>query len=276
MRNINQQLQQLYPKDQRLAQLSNLYPPNPHKPQLFPKQYNQFNFGDVGFLASLNVEVDLGVPDTISGLVSLWDASVIDTITKDGSDRVSQWNDRKGTNHLVQATGADQPLWLSADQNSLDIINMQSDRWMDSAFSTISQPFTLCLALDMTDNGTAGFVSDSYATSATATEIPSTNDFFRMDAGVNLQNTLTSQRGTWLDIFYKFDGSTSVCVVDDNNVLSGNAGTNALTDGLVIATSLARTAAGNIKTGEILLYNKKLSVTEVNTLETYFNSKWAV
>ncbi len=42
MRNINQELAKL------------AYPSNPHRPHIFPKQYNSMNFADLPFLASLN------------------------------------------------------------------------------------------------------------------------------------------------------------------------------------------------------------------------------
>ena len=217
----------------------------------------------------------LGIPDTIAGLVSLWDVSVLSTIHKDESNRVSQWDDRKGSNNLVQATGADQPLWKEAESPSgLDVIDFGSD-WMDSAFTTLSQPYTLCLALDMVANGVDGFIHDAYAHPRSSTEVPSSNDYFRMAAPTNLQGTSTGKRGNWITLFYIFNGASSECIAGNTSVMTGNAGTDGLSDGIVFAENRLRSGAvGNYTAGEILLYNSALSSANIDILETYFDNKW--
>lgn len=59
-------------------------------------------------------------PDMLSSVtLDLWlDASDAASITKDGSDLVSQWSDKSGnTNHATQATGSLQPEYSAADVN---------------------------------------------------------------------------------------------------------------------------------------------------------------
>lgn len=56
-------------------------------------------------------------PAELGSSLTLWlDASDISTITKDGSDYVSQWNDKSGnSNHVYQSTGSLQPLYSSSN-----------------------------------------------------------------------------------------------------------------------------------------------------------------
>lgn len=54
MININQQLQQLYPKDQRLASLNNYHP---HRPQIFPTEFHRMpSLQNLGFLGTVAAE----------------------------------------------------------------------------------------------------------------------------------------------------------------------------------------------------------------------------
>ena len=63
-------------------------------------------------------------PLDLPGLASWLDASDSITITKDGSDRVSLWED-KGPNgaDVAQATDAKKPTWLAANINGLDVVD---------------------------------------------------------------------------------------------------------------------------------------------------------
>lgn len=61
-------------------------------------------------------------PDEFANLWGWWQADA--GITKDGSDLVSNWADQSGNGRdLVQATGANQPTWIDAQQNGLPSID---------------------------------------------------------------------------------------------------------------------------------------------------------
>jgi hypothetical protein len=71
--------------------------------------------------------------------VAWYDSSDLTTITKDGSDYVSRWNDKLGSGHdLIQATAAMQPKWYSGDGVLFD----GSDDHMISQFP-LNQPETI-------------------------------------------------------------------------------------------------------------------------------------
>jgi hypothetical protein len=68
----------------------------------------------------------LWTPAKIS--TALWlDAADSSTITLNGSN-VSQWNDKSGNNrHATQSTAADQPIYLTANQNGLNVVGFDLD-----------------------------------------------------------------------------------------------------------------------------------------------------
>lgn len=77
-----------------------------------------------------NKILDYSVPSSPipTGTLNSWfmaDAGV----TKNGSNRISQWDDQSGNgNHLVQATGANQPLYDSSQQlNGYDAVYLDGD-----------------------------------------------------------------------------------------------------------------------------------------------------
>lgn len=58
-------------------------------------------------------------PKNVAGLMWWHDASNLASITKDGSDLVSQWNDLSGNgNHLTQSTDGNKPKWVSGAVNN--------------------------------------------------------------------------------------------------------------------------------------------------------------
>lgn len=67
------------------------------------------------------------VPTSLSGCILWLDANDLSTITKDGSNLVSQWNDKSGVgNNAVQATGAKQPTWTTNTLNGKAIVDFQN------------------------------------------------------------------------------------------------------------------------------------------------------
>lgn len=60
-----------------------------------------------------------GLPHKFSSLLAWWDVSDAATVTKNGSDLVSQLNDKSGNGfHFTQSTEADRPLWVASGINS--------------------------------------------------------------------------------------------------------------------------------------------------------------
>jgi len=68
------------------------------------------------------------IPTEISGLIAWYDAQDLASITKDGSDLVSQWNDKSGNNnHFLQSTAARKPKYVYSAINSLPALQGYHD-----------------------------------------------------------------------------------------------------------------------------------------------------
>ena len=65
-------------------------------------------------------------PANISGLIMWFDASNTGSITKDGSNNVSQWNDLSGSGNYGSASRSARPVLQAAAQNGLNTIRFTS------------------------------------------------------------------------------------------------------------------------------------------------------
>jgi hypothetical protein len=69
-------------------------------------------------------------PSQLSNLAADWDPTLV---TKDGSDLVSQLNDRTGTHPFLQATGAAKPTWIANSMNGQPILRFAGSHFMQLA-----------------------------------------------------------------------------------------------------------------------------------------------
>jgi len=207
-------------------------------------------------------------PDDVDDLGAWYDASDSSTISE-SSGRVSQWNDKKGSANLVQATSGDQPLVVEAAQNDLDIIDFAGDRDMGTAgLSAIVQPQTWYVV--------------ATATSSDATRRPfwsgsqqfftATTPEFRIYAGgqIGFNESLgTTQFYIWT---LRFNGASSEMLLDDTSKVTGNAGTDSAGTLNVGGDS----DKANNKFGEILRYDADVSSDDNDLIIDYLNDKWGL
>tara|TARA_R110000824_G_scaffold37873_1_gene116208 strand:- start:26 stop:1354 length:1329 start_codon:yes stop_codon:yes gene_type:complete len=230
------------------------------------------NIFNVGFLGST---VSAGFnPDSIANLYAWYDANDTSSITKDGSDRVSQWNDKKGSENLLQATGANQPLWISADKNGKDVIsctNVAYQMETSSAASTAQpQSFYCVYKLPANDGSTRRAISSENF--GQQTWLASTADQHNMYAGSQVGFTDGGYSDTWRIVKYVFNGTSSVLAMNNLNKATGDTGTTAAL-GLEVAN------IGNPPQsiyGEILRYDSVLSATDDADLMAYLSEKWGI
>ena len=94
-------------------------------------------------------------PTGISNLALWLDASDSGTITLDGSNNVSQWDDKSGeNNHVTQATPGDRPLTGTRTLNGLNVLEYQdANHNLQSAALTggdVDVPSTIFVVADET------------------------------------------------------------------------------------------------------------------------------
>jgi len=100
-------------------------------------------------------DVETFPPILLDGNTVAWyDSQLLSTITKDGSDFVSRWNDRLGSGHdLIQALGTNQPKWIDVDGVLFDAV----DNYMKTVAFTFVQPemiYIVCKQITWTVNNT--------------------------------------------------------------------------------------------------------------------------
>lgn len=218
--------------------------------------------------------------------LKLWldasDASTVTVVTG-----VSQWTDKSGTgNTVVQATEVNQPTYSAAVQNGLNAILFDTSTW----YLVKTSPTGLTSLAAMT----VFMVSTAAGTGSTRQAVgvwEASNLCWRIakvanqlgrqievSAAGSVAVTVNANAGTQ-DVFY-----VTTATVDPTTTAINHAGTDATgsTPGtlfasaspLYVGASVGPTALWNGYIGEILVYNRKLSATEISEVQTYLNDKW--
>lgn len=266
----------------------------------------------------VNIKLGLGInsgggarftPKKISGLALWLDASDLSTITKDGSNYVSEWRDKAGSAaKMVQATGSKQPLF--------DGVKVVFDGNSDVLVSASNIDFSSTKAISVfmvLKNLTTSYVAGG-AFSALLELTPSwftvTNGFslnfskgttydgiataLKGDVGFNNYGTTDANyittKGMLLAIFDKNKTGGPESEVYVNNVaktlaLNGTLGTDDKDNGNTFANSTIHIGArssgaastfANIELNELIVYKSNLSVPDRQKVTNYLLRKWGV
>ena len=220
------------------------------------------------FLINSHIHVIPFSPDDVSGLGAWYDANDSSTITKDVNDRVSQWDDKKGTDNLTQTTGGNQPLLLAANQNGKDVIDFVGSRFMTNSITSVAQPQTWYLS--MIPPSSSGTTRRPLVSDAQQFHTSGASNSWKIDAGTELSFT-ENLGSSFVIIKLVFNGSSSSIHVNDVSKASGNAGTG--TAGSLNVAGKFSNFADN-KFGEILRYDSTISSADNTSIMNYLNNKW--
>ena len=209
--------------------------------------------------------------------LKLWlDASDSTTITKDGSNLVSSWNDKSGQlNHVTQATATNQSLWVDSVQNSKPIIRFDGvDNYMNRTSFTggdLAQPNTIIVVAKWNSVDDKVLID---GVSGKRNLLTKTSGLYNIHAGTG--NTGTTVNSTDILLYYaEFNSTSSFLRRSKTQLFSGNSGTNAM-GGIHLGSNYTPTAYGNPDIAEILIYNKALTTTERDDIEQYLTAKWGL
>ena len=214
--------------------------------------------------------------------LKLWlDASDSTTITKDGSNLVSAWNDKSGQlNHVTQATATNQPLWVDSVQNSKPIIRFDgtNDLLYRATYTggTLSQDFTI-FAVFKVPSSYIEYVYDGAGSSnrcylnyhnpnAMASTIPG--------APAGLDATVVA--GNWTYFTSVVNGSSSILRQDGSQTDTGDMGTGAMAGITIGARYGGIDSFANTDIAEILIYNSAISGANLTDVESYLATKWGI
>jgi len=154
-----------------------------------------------------------------------YDSNQMSTITKDGSDLVSDWADVLESGHdLEQSTGTNQPEWTSG---GVDFDGV--DNYMQTATATLVQPVQVYLVFTLNGSWVQdATILDGY-TNVTGTLYERFNVDYRLSmyAGTdNVDNTdyVITETSIIRALYY---GASSELITDEHTTATGNPGTDA-------------------------------------------------
>lgn len=233
-----------------------------------------------GIVGAAGVIVD---PGSFSDVIFQFDPDE-DNITKDGSDRVSQWDDlTTEANNISQATGSEQPLWLAsvATLNSMPAIQGAPTENLSRATFTggaVANPSTQYWVVESQPNNPSGNEFISFGASGRNDLFIATGRAVAIFGGAQLTTVGTLSDGIGAIIKIEFDGvSSSIRVEPDGGSVftaSGNSGSTSM-NGLTIGRD---NASGSFtgKTAYGLCYDKLMPANEDAAILSFLRNKFMI
>ena len=230
-----------------------------------------YNWGFVGSgsLTSFN-------KDTVSGLLGWYDASDVSTITKDGGNNVTTWNDKSATNKSLVNTLAGKPVYTTNVQNGLPGIYFSgSTTGISSNAFSIASPMTMFLVVRPTGWST-GTTQNITSMPGGVMEAQKTNGA----TSLLLYNGATLTGGSLVNntpyiITMIGNGGSSSIQINNNTPTTGTAGS--ATASYVLLGY--HNSSGNYYVGyicELLIYSTNVASTNQILIQTYLNNKWGI
>ena len=235
--------------------------------------------------------IPVPIPPTISDLYAWYDASDSSSITKTGSNEVTQWNNKEGTTarDLLQASTGNSPTWTAGNQNGLNTLNFAGNSFMNSAttLAVETAPITAFFAckLPAGDGVNTMFIMSNKVASGGGANVYHPL-YVENDNSIRFSNTTG---GTVKLNDASLLGSFVYCTSVSNGT-SGfmrlNGALKATTPSAPLGTALTFEGMSvgyyadvgirwwNDLIGEIIIYNKLLDATEIATIESYLSDKW--
>lgn len=231
-------------------------------------------------------------PLDIAGLQLWLDGSDISTLFQDSAkttpvasdgDVVGAMVDKSvNGDDILQATTANKPLYKTAIQNGLSVIQCVTNDYLQGVFgSALSQPHTVFVVAQLD----AGAVNDnqdhmlidgddgSSRIGFLQADFPAP-DGWRMRAGAtSLTNGDTD--GNWNLINLLFNGASSDMRINGSSKISGDAGTQNA-DGITVGTRFDGVKGWVGYVAEVLIYDPAVSGADQTAIEDYLNSKWGI
>ena len=192
-------------------------------------------------------------------------------ITKDGSDLISQWSDRSGNaNHLLQATGADQPLW-----SSTGVLFDGVSEFMKAAAFALVQPEMIYIVFKHVtwtvndrlfdgDSATSGMIYQS----AVSGEL-------KAHAGT-ASPILSLALDTFTIARVLFNGASSTFQLDVGTVRNGDFGSNDMGGFTLGSSGTGAISWSNIEVKEVILRDIIDSSEDQTTIYDYLVDKYSL
>jgi len=239
-----------------------------------------------GFLAMASRRAVAFNPGQIIDLKLWLDASDAATIIESGGF-VSQWNDKSGNdNDVTQPVGSRQPLTGTENINGSNVINFDG-----------SNDFLRKLSFSASISTTMFFVArpNDEGTEFTSIFTLDANNDFQIDRGATLgyrarfnssnlgvtgtlQNPSAIIGPTLINYRLSANDATVVLRVDgaQTDVDTNYNGALDIVQNLYLARNRAGNHFLNVDIGEVVIYNRDLTPSEIVAVEVYLSNKWGI
>ena len=217
-------------------------------------------------------------PTSISGLQLWLDASDSSTIIQSGGN-VSQWNDKSGNSYNAsQSTGANQPAYITAGQNGLNLLRFTTtgqSLTINSALtsSSVYTAFVVWLSRNNTNSGLQAGFYIAPALLFNASGLGSYNWLaYRISGADDSQYSIYNNYH--ISAIAQSDTSDFNMYTDANSptASSGASQYSSLTKSIIGTDEYNQTFIGDIC--EIIYYPKLLTGTQIAQVQAYLQAKW--
>ena len=197
--------------------------------------------------------------------VAWYDSSDLTTITKDGGNLVSRWNDKLLSGHdLIQATGTNQPLWVVNDGVLFDGV----DNFMRTAtFPYIQPEFIYAVVRQVTWINTRKLMDGYDADSAVVWELAGSPNLqlYAGTGGFPVNGNLAVN--TWGIMRMLWSGAATKFIINNTVPTTGNPGTPAMNGVCLGARFDGLSGWSNVQFKEVIYRN--ISDNAVNEVAIY-------
>lgn len=233
-------------------------------------------------------------PNDVPGLLVWLDANDLSSITKDGSNLVSNWTNKGGSDAATQGTSASQPVYTASAINGKPAINFDP-AGTQSFMSIADDPrynwtglHVFAVVQQVTDTAAIATVVGKYNVTGNQREwalnytsgrtIQGVSSADGTSTTVNASTTGAITVGTNIIADYSWDG-TNTQAFKNNGSSSGAVAATIFNSTAVIM--LGGVTAGATQAfigyiGEILIYSGKLSTANKRNVLDYLSAKWGI
>jgi hypothetical protein len=233
------------------------------------------------------------LPSALSGLILWLDASNLASLFQDdagatpvatNNDPVGRWADLSGAgNHVMQATGTAKPTYQTGVQGGLPGVSFDGGDYLDGVATYASYPLTIVGVgkQSATLGATRGLVSLYHSTTfGTRMWLGSTDQPSLAVATPSTQRTAPISIGA--NAPFVFGGSVTpinAVALSNNSFTTIAAHAAGLVSNNIAIGRFNINTATNLMNGhicEVLIYNRGLTIFELERVGSYLNTKWGV
>jgi len=202
-------------------------------------------------------------------------------ITLNGAD-VSAWADQIGTNHLLQATEAKQPLYVATGgPGSTPYVAFDGVAHFMQVIYTLAQPWTIMAIIkpSATADATGGpFAIDGGIIFGCAVRVlgaNTVNGYYGTSATIS--HTTTADIDDWQVIRSDCDGAANGTFTSDDDTpsTSGSVGTVGAA-GMALGAAGSEAAWADTHVAEVCMFNAVLGAADIARMRAYFAARYGL